>query len=647
MKGLGMGCIDKGLRLVSLAYVSRQPLNMVCCYPPPDSPIIRLSNFSRGAYRYTQDLLQLELASAPLEGLPYPSNIASPLRPGAWETALRSIPDRAFTSFLLRGIAMGFRIGVTQGARFIPVRRNRSSAYETPDVISAYLAREVELGRMAPLHPSASLSPPILQISPFGVIPKKNKPNKWRLIVDLSSPEGHSVNEAIEQDLCSVSYSSVDHAVKLAQSLGRGCLLAKLDLKEAYRAVPVHPSDQRFLAVAWNGTVYLDKALPFGLRSAPKLFSAVTDAMMWVLRDRGVQMALHYLDDFLVLGPPDQPTCAEALSTTLALCEELGFPVAEDKTEGPAAVITFLGIEIDTLRQQVRLPLDKLHRLTSTLAGWMGHTERPTPRSSVKKRELLSLLGLLHHAATVVRPGRAFLRNLIDASATVQALDHRVHLNAAARADLAWWHTFLRAWNGVSIMPPSDAPLLLVSDASGTWGCGAFHGNGWFQLQWPDSWAPVSIAPKELVPIVVAATLWGPQWAGKHVQCLCDNGAVVSAVNKGAAKDPILSHLLRIVAFLAAILDMRITARHLPGTKNAAADALSRNNLRLFLSLNPQASPVPAIIPPELRELMFNYHLRWTSPSWMPLLTSSWETALRLPPVRLTSQLSDGMQHSA
>ena len=67
-----------------------------------------------------------------------------------------------------------------------------------------------------------------------------------------------------------MSYASLDHAVQLVQSLGRGTLLAKLDLKEAYRAVPVHTSDQRLLAVSWMGTTYLDKALPFGLRSAPK-----------------------------------------------------------------------------------------------------------------------------------------------------------------------------------------------------------------------------------------------------------------------------------------------------------------------------------------------------------------------------------------
>ena len=220
----------------------------------------------------------------------------------------------------------------------------------------------------------------------------------------------------------------------------------------------------------------------------------------------------------------------------------------------------------------------------------------------------------------------------------MQALEHWVHLNCAARADLAWCHTFLRTWNGTSIMPPRNQPLLMVSDASGTWGCRAMYGNSWFQLQWPQAWSAVAIAPKELVPIVVAATLWGPQWAGKHVQCLCDNMAVVTAVNKGAARDPTLSHLLRMLALITAILDIHIMARHLPGVHNASADALSRNRVQ---------SPIPAIIPPELRELVLNRNLRWTSPNWMSLLSASWETVLHLPLAQHTSLPNAVMQLSA
>ena len=570
--------------------------------------------------------------------MPYDGSLSPPLQPEAWRTALSTIPDHQFTQYLLRGITHGFRVGVNEGATLKPAHRNLKSAYDHPEIISAYLQREVELGRMQVIPPAAGLHPPFLQLSPFGAIPKKHKPGKWRLIVDLSSPHNASVNNAISSDLCSVSYTSIDDAVQLVRAHGKGCLLAKLDLMEAYRAVPVHPSDQRLLGVSWQSTIYIDKALPFGLRSAPKIFSALTDAMMWMLNDRGVKAAIHYLDDFLLVGPAHSPSCGEALSTTLALCAELGFPVAPEKTEGPCATLTFLGIEIDSVMDQIRLPQEKLSRLVGTIQEWMIRVDAPIPKTSGKKRDLLSLIGRLSHAAMVVRPGRPFLRSLIDAASSVSELDHYVHLNSSARADLAWWHSFLRAWNGISIMPPTGEPLLMTSDASGSWGCGGVHENLWFQVEWPADWLGVSIAPKELAPIVIAAVLWGPYWAGKSVRCLCDNMAVVASINRRSARDPTLAGLLRTLAYVSATLDISFSAQHLPGLQNVSADAISRDNLPLFFSLNPQASPMPTIIPPELRELVFNRSLRWTSPSWRRLLSSSWIAALRLPPARPTNQ---------
>ena len=86
------------------------------------------------------------------------------------------------------------------------------------------------MGRKTPLTPPP-LASTLLQLSPFGAIPKKHRPGKWRLIVDLSSPAG------CRRDLCSVSYASLDEAIGMAGSLGKGALMAKLDLKEAYRAV--------------------------------------------------------------------------------------------------------------------------------------------------------------------------------------------------------------------------------------------------------------------------------------------------------------------------------------------------------------------------------------------------------------------------
>ena len=116
--------------------------------------------------------------------------------------------------------------------------------------------------------------------------------------------------------------------------------------------------------------MYIDTALPFGLRSAPKSFSALADALAWILHAEGVIHQLHYLDDFLVLGPPDDPECGQALSRTLQVCQDLGVPIAAHKTEGPSKQLTFLGIQVDSIKMELSLPPDKLTRITAMVLQW-------------------------------------------------------------------------------------------------------------------------------------------------------------------------------------------------------------------------------------------------------------------------------------
>ena len=350
--------------------------------------------------------------------------------------------------------------------------------------------------RLACFSEEAARSFPFFMLSPVGVIPKHNRPDKWRLIVDLSSPNGVSVNDGLNRAQCSIKYTSIDDAVAILRNLGRGALMAKLDLKDAYRIVPIHPKGRPLLGMRWRDSIYIDCALPFGLRSAPKIFSALADGLMWIIHSKGHELSLHYLDDFLLLGPPGSPACAAALHTTRQLCEDLGIPIAEEKTEGPTTTLTFLGITIDSHAQQLRLPQEKLQELLQRINHWMGNRRSQgtgrRPRRSGTKRDLLSLIGLLNHAATVVRPGRTFLRSLIDASTKVTCLDHHVSLPACARADLAWWHTYLQSWNGTSLLSAAVPTHFIYSDASGSWGCGAREGSSWFRLAWPAAYTHCS-----------------------------------------------------------------------------------------------------------------------------------------------------------
>ena len=198
-----------------------------------------------------------------------------------WRAGLAKFRDQEFAQFILDGLEQGFRIGFQRGSALIQAGRNMPC----PDasVVDEYLRREMSLNRLIKLNKQEARSLGV-HCSPMGMIPKKSKPGSWRLIVDLSAPEGRSVNDGIRRDMSSLSYMSVDLVASRILKLGKGTELAKVDIKQAYRLVPVHPADRRRLGVQWQNTVYVDKCLPFGLRSAPILFSAVADAIQGMVQ---------------------------------------------------------------------------------------------------------------------------------------------------------------------------------------------------------------------------------------------------------------------------------------------------------------------------------------------------------------------------
>jgi hypothetical protein len=139
------------------------------------------------------------------------------------------------------------------------------------------------------------------------------------------------------------------------------------------------------------------------------------------------------------------------------------------------------------------------------------------------------------------------------------------------------------------------------------------------------------------VPIVVAVALWGPCGQGKRsVGCHCDNMAVVYAVNKGAARNPHLTRLLCVLGFLCGVHSITLTAQHIAAVRNVAADALSRNQLSVFFTSCPQATPMPSRVPLCLQELVLDQSLCWTSPSWKQRFTTMLTTVSQLLPSCLT-----------
>ena len=157
---------------------------------------------------------------------------------------------------------------------------------------------------------------------------------------------------------------------------------------------------------------------------------------------------------------------------------------------------------------EARLPAEKLSRLHSSIHNWLG-------RKSCTKRELWSLIGDLQHASSVVSPGHTFLCRMIQTSTIAKKPYHHIRLGREFCSDLTWWSLFLEAWNGVSLLCTAkrdSTDIFITSDASGSWGCGAFRQQKWFQCSWHKSWETVDILAKELIPIVIAAAILGKAW---------------------------------------------------------------------------------------------------------------------------------------
>ena len=476
-------------------------------------------------YQYTTDLLGLDKCT-PLSYAPTPMPLArmvTPLKLREWESALASHPDREYVHYLIRGIQEGFRVGFDRRSPLRSSGGNMPSAQKQAAVVEEYLGMECAEGRMVgPLDPNGW---PCIHVNSFGVIPKSS-PGRWRLITNLLALLHGSVNDGISKELSSLSYISVDWVAEQVVRLGKGTLLAKLDIQSAYRIVPVHPDDHCLLGVKWKGQVFVDCALSFGLRSACKIFTALADAVEWVASQRGALGMAHYLDDYIMWGAPSSKDCAESLRILLEVCSELGIPVASQKCQGPSTRLVFLGIEFDTMSMELRLPEEKLVCLQALVTSWRV-------RKSCQWKELESVVGHLHHACKVVRPGRRFLRGLLALLSRTHGGHHYAWLNESSRADIEWWHTFLAKWNGISVLrkPSLTSPeVQLHSDALGSWGCGAVWGAVWFQVSWhqqvPHKFGLSSIAVKELLPVILAAGIWGSHWIGCTVCCCCDNEAV-------------------------------------------------------------------------------------------------------------------------
>lgn len=500
-----------------------------------------------------------------------PSNrqpqVITPIDPTQLQQIIRDLPD---SSFLIDGFTHGFRVSHS-AISIASTHHNHQSAYLQAEFLDHYIHKELSQQRIS--GPFSTPPHPLFVSSPLGIVPKK-EPNSYRVIHDLSFPKGSSVNDLIPNTLTSVQYEDFDFVTNMIVKAGQSAFIANVDIQNTFRIMPIHPLDRHLFGFTWRHQFYYDNCLPMGCSLSCALFERFSSTLQQALQTfysfSGVS---HILDDFIFVGPQGSSQCQLQLQIFLELAHYVGIPIKHTKTINPTHIAPIHGIQINTVSMEASLPLDKLTACREKLTKF-------SRSRSVRLREWQSLIGTLSFAAKVVRPGRPYIRRFINAIRGCTKPHHHIKLASAIRRDCAMWLNFLSQFNGISIIRActqvTSLQIHLRTDASG-WGYSAIYGDQWFQGHWPPAWQHIHINTKEFFPILLAAHTWGHLWSGHDIKFLCDSQTVVHVINKASTRDRNMLNILRALTLLSLEFDFLITAQHLPGIQNSAADYLSRS----------------------------------------------------------------------
>jgi hypothetical protein len=197
------------------------------------------------------------------------------------------------------------------------------------------------------------------------------------MIQDMSYPRNNpditSVNHGINSDDFPTAWGSFDKVVTLILSLPAGCLAATFDIPAAYRLTPIWPDQQHHLCIFWNGLVYVDRAVMFGLASSAGVFGSIRDMLIAIYKKAGYTQVLKWVDDFFIIRLPDQFWTEQEF---MDLTGGFGVPWSLKKMRPLSAVQRYIGFNWNLDRRTVMLPPNKLTKTLSLLTQWLTPGER-------------------------------------------------------------------------------------------------------------------------------------------------------------------------------------------------------------------------------------------------------------------------------
>jgi len=536
-----------------------------------------------------------------------PRTVSTPLDVFALGEVLRRYGIFEQWSPVLDGLQHGFDVGVKAAARGLETLMdpNHGSCHKDPQFISDYITSEIAAGRYSagctPQELASQIGP--FRTSPLGLIPKSNS---FRLIQDFSFPRDDplrsSVNSFVNSDDFPTQWGTFDKAAAMILSLPDGCEAATFDISSAYRLTPVSPDQQWALCLFWDGKVYVDHAVPFGLASSAGVFGAVADMLVAIYEaSKEFGPIIKWVDDFFVIRFPHQRSTE---ADFLTLTGDLGVPWNLKKLRSFSIIQRYLGFDWDLRLRTVSMPLHKLSACRELLAAWIA------PGASFALHDAEALHGKLVYMSSLFRLIRPFLPSIIHFARSFKSSHSRLHPPSAMVKDLRWVVWLL------SVLPPS-APLSYTEpeevgwwgDASTSFGIGVVIGEFWAVWRWAPGFRPgpgseFNIGWAEALAVELGLCLLlhlGPRVVRRsdhnHILVRSDNTGVVDTLKKGRSRSTEANKSLKRIHLLLASSGLVLCSRHVTSRDNIS-DALSRGDVTGFLAGCPGASEKVSLAPP-------------------------------------------------
>ena len=510
--------------------------------------------------------------SVRLTGLPNYMGARIPLNSGLkidnWKLLLHGNENKHLIDLL----EFGWPVNYTSKKLPSPTFSNHIEHEDYSEHINKYI--NIELKHKALLGPfSTDPFTPWCQYSPIMTRAKKSSKDR-RIIVNLSHPKGRSVNSGISKGYylgkqLTYSLPTINNIIdKLAYSTSTKYMWS-IDLARAYRQLRTDPLSVPLLGIIVNNKRYFDIAPPFGCRTSSMACARTTDAVVKLLRNKGI-FTLCYLDDFVGV----EETYEDAVygyKMAMKLLDHLGLDVAHNKCIEPTTKLNWIGYNIDAQNLIIKIPKDKLDSIILECKTWViGNL---TTRKKVQQ-----LAGKLNFISKCIEPTRLFMNRILK-FLRESPFKGTCVITEELMADINWFIDFATVFNGKIVLPKQEKLQYIIECDACLQGGGGHTNTNYYAEKFSDDFINkgMHIAQIEAVNLVAALITLAP--LNTHMYDIIintDNMSAQSVFATGAGRDPILTACARFIWKFAAINNCTITVHHKPGIELTLADALSR-----------------------------------------------------------------------